>query len=698
MKHKRIPTLDLARIAAALLVITIHTAPLSDVDANADFFLTRVLARLAVPYFFMLTGYFLEKGHWQRVKHTLGKTAALYAVCVACYLPLNIYAGDFTPFSAGRFVKALLVDGTWYHLWYLPAVLLGVPVAMGLRRLGCKAGLAGAGVLYLIGLFGDSYYGFAEMVAPLRVFYRGVFTVCSYTRNGLFFAPLFLLLGALCTRLHLRHPRALAVCAFAALCAEAFALKSAGVQRHDSMYIFLPLCAVAVLYSLAEWNTGRSRAAAEVSMWVYVLHPWCIVLVRGAAKVLHAQRFLVQSGPGHFVAVTALSFLAAWCVCWGIRHFAPEKSASTARAWREIDLSALRHNAQVLQNMLGDCNLMAVLKADAYGHGAVKVARALRHCGVRSFAVASVEEGMALRRARVRGEILVLGYTPAWQAHLLHRWRLSQAVVDEAHAAALAATGVKLKVHLALDTGMHRLGIPAQNTADILRVYSARNLCVKGVFSHLCVSDMQTPQAVEYTRSQVQAFQKAVRAIRASGEDPGLVHLQASYGVLNGDVHGFDFARVGIALYGVLSDGAPARRRPPLRPALRLFARVSSVRRLAVGQKAGYGLRFEAKRPTDLACVTIGYADGIPRNFAQNGGQVLVCGQRAPVVGRVCMDQMLVDVTGIPDVGPGCLVTLIGRDGTQTLPAEEFAAMCGTITNEAFTRLTRRVAFVWKNE
>ncbi len=267
MKQKTLPMLDVARIAAALLVITIHTSPLSDVAPNADFFLTRVLARLAVPYFFMLTGYFLEKGKWQRVKHTLCKTVALYAVCVILYLPLNIYTGDFSDwpsFPTGRLIKDLLVDGTWYHLWYLPAILLGVPVAMGLRRMGWKTAIAGAGVLYLIGLFGDSYYGFVETVDPLRAFYQGIFAVSSYTRNGLFFAPLFLLLGALCTRLHLRHPRVLAGCAFAALCAEAFALKLAGVQRHDSMYIFLPLCSVAVLCSLIEYNKCRSNIAAEI--------------------------------------------------------------------------------------------------------------------------------------------------------------------------------------------------------------------------------------------------------------------------------------------------------------------------------------------------------------------------------------------------------------------------------------------------
>ena len=139
MRQNSRPVLDLCRLAAALLVITIHTAPLSDVSAGADFFLTRILARVAVPCFFMLTGYFLEKGQWHGMGHTLGKTALIYAFSVLLYLPLNLYAGAFAPFSPGQFLKELLVDGTFYHLWYLPAVLLGVPVAWALRRLGGAA-------------------------------------------------------------------------------------------------------------------------------------------------------------------------------------------------------------------------------------------------------------------------------------------------------------------------------------------------------------------------------------------------------------------------------------------------------------------------------------------------------------------------------------------------------------------------------
>ena len=350
----------------------------------------------------MLTGYFLEKGQWHGMGHTLGKTALIYAFSVLLYLPLNLYAGAFAPFSPGQFLKELLVDGTFYHLWYLPAVLLGVPVAWALRRLGWKGGLAAAGALYLLGLLGDSYYGFAARVPLLKAMYEGLFTVSSYTRNGLFFAPLFLLLGALCTRVRLKWAWPLAAGSFAAMCAEAFLLKAAGAPRHDSMYVMLPLCMMALFSGLVQNNAGRCRAAAGTALWVYLLHPWCIVLVRGAAKVLGLQKLFVESGPGHFIAVALASFALAFCAQWAAARLTPARVPATARAWREVDLAALRHNAQVLMEALGGCSLMAVLKADAYGHGAGKVAKALRRCGVRAFAVATVAEGAALRRAFVR--------------------------------------------------------------------------------------------------------------------------------------------------------------------------------------------------------------------------------------------------------------------------------------------------------
>ena len=363
------------------------------------------------------------------------------------------------------------------------------------------------------------------------------------------------------------------------------------------------------------------------------------------------------------------------------------------RAWREIDLDALKHNARLLQHRMGsNCCLMAVVKADAYGHGAVPVAKALAQQGVDTFAVACPAEGIALRRAGVGGTILVLGCTPPEEAEMLARWDLTQTVADEGHGKALSAKGFRLKVHLALDTGMHRLGIPAGDRAAIQRVRRLPHLQFEGTFSHLCVADSSAPEDIAYTRGQLEKFQNTLAWMAAAGYDPGAVHIQASYGILDltPQVH-MTYGRAGIALYGVPSEGTPGGAWTGLKPVLSLRARVVALRELPAGERAGYGLAFQCRRDTRLAVVSIGYADGLFRSLSQNGGEVLIRGRRCPMAGRMCMDQLLVDVTDLPEVQTGDVATLIGRDGGERITAQETAGRCGTITNELLSRLCRRL-------
>ena len=366
--------------------------------------------------------------------------------------------------------------------------------------------------------------------------------------------------------------------------------------------------------------------------------------------------------------------------------------AITTRAWREVDLEAVAHNAACLQKRMGPgCRLMAVVKADAYGHGAGPVARYLERRGVAAFAVACLAEGISLRRRGVGGLILILGYTPLEAAEELARWRLTQCVADEAHGRALSAAGVPLEVHLALDTGMHRLGIPAEDHEAIARTRALPNLRFTGTFSHLCVSDSSRPEDQAFTQSQLDRFYGAVARMAAAGLDPGAVHIQASYGILNLPPQPCAWARAGIALYGVYSREEDRPTVDPLRPALSLRARVAALRTVPAGEGAGYGLAFRAVEDTKLAVVTVGYADGLPRMLAQAGGEILIRGVRCPMAGRMCMDQLLVDVTGVPQTVPGDVVTLIGRDGGAEIRAEEVATRCGTITNELLSRLGARL-------
>lgn len=275
---KTVPTLDLFRLAAVLLVVMNHTSPLADVSAMADFWLTRVLARVAVPFFLMTTGYFLSRNHWAGVGRQLKKLCLLYGVCILLYLPVNLYAGSFT--GPADVLRKLLVDGTFYHLWYFPATILGIVIARWLSRLGLRVALPVAALLYLIGLGGDSYYGLVSQIPLLRTLYDGIFTLCGYTRNGLFFAPLFLLLGAAGRRWNQKLSLAGFFLSLAAMSAEGLWLHRMDVQRHDSMYLALPLCIVCLFSLLLGGNKGESRKVREFSTAMYVLHPLCIVLVR----------------------------------------------------------------------------------------------------------------------------------------------------------------------------------------------------------------------------------------------------------------------------------------------------------------------------------------------------------------------------------------------------------------------------------
>ncbi len=366
-----------------------------------------------------------------------------------------------------------------------------------------------------------------------------------------------------------------------------------------------------------------------------------------------------------------------------------------SRAWREVSLDAIARNAIVLRSALRPgCRLMAVLKADAYGHGAVGVAERLEREGFGDFAVACLDEAAALRESGVRGRILILGYTPASEAAELRRYRLEQTVVDLEHAQALSASGVPLRVQLALDTGMHRLGIPAEDVDAAARVFAMPGLDVCGVFSHLCVSDDLSPEAGTYTARQLELYRAALANLRRAGLRCGDTHIQASYGILNLPPLEFSVARAGIALYGVLSDGAPVRRPLPLESALSLRARIASVRTLSPGEGAGYGLAFRAAGERRIAALAIGYADGLPRELSRLGGEVLIAGRRCPMVGRVCMDQLLVDVTAASEAAPGGVATLIGCDGGGEIGAVELAGKCSTITNELLSRLGARLPIV----
>ena len=720
--------LDRFRILAAILVIAIHTSPLESYSADADFFLTRILARAAVPFFFMVTGQFVlspqlasrtrapgtvrfsRRREQRAVWSYLGKLALVYGGCVAVYLPLGIYAGHYRGLTLGKAVQMLVFEGTFYHLWYFPACMLGILLVTLLGRfLGLRGTLLVSGALYVIGLLGDSYYGVAQRIPALSGVYDVIFQISPYTRNGLFFAPLFLALGCLmgggrqkACRDHLWLWSCF-VLSFVLMSKEGFLLRRLGFQRHDSMYVFL-VPVMIFLYKILLSIRGRSvKRLRSISTWIYIVHPAMIVAVRGAARIVHMTELLVDNSLIHYAAVTVLSIAAAAVISyfgdWVKGAGAPGAALSErgkerrGRAWIELDREALSQNVEALLAMLPDhCSLMPAVKADAYGHGAVLIARELNRIGVEAFCVASAGEGEELRREGVRGEILVLGYTDPTQFDLLHRCRLTQTIVDYQYAERLNGYGKRLHVHIGVDTGMHRLGIGYEERSLIMDIFEMKNLAVDGLFTHLCTSDGQALREQSFTDLQARRFYSVVDDLERSGYSCPKLHLQSSYGILNYPNLAEDYARVGIALYGVLSTREDTKRwEDVLRPVLSLKARVACVRRLCCGETAGYGMAFTAQRDMEIATITVGYGDGLPRNLSGGQGFVLINGRRAPVVGRICMDQTIVDVSGIPDVKAGDVAVLIGKSGDKEISAGDLAGWAGTITNEILSRMGARL-------
>ena len=688
--------LDRFRLVAVALVVAVHTGPLLSVSPLANDLLTDILGRLAVPFFFMTTGFFLlprlEDRGPAALLPLLNKTGRLYALSILLYLPLQMFNGFFYGLTPGELLRALLLAGFYYHLWYFPAVLLGACLVGLLTRSLPRLALPVCALLYLLGLPGDSYYGLTAALPGLRALYDGLLACLGQPRNGICFAPLFLLLGGrLATQRRPRVPAWALPAGLVTLLAEGVAVHALGWPRNDAMYLSLPAC----LWLLFAWLLDRPAAPLprlrRACTVVYLVHPLCIIGVRGAASLLGLRAILVECSPVYYLAVLAGAALTAlWTDCL----FPARRRAGPCRAWTELDAGALRHNIAALSALLPPaCRLMAVVKADGYGHGAAPTARICRQEGVEDFAVATAEEGAALRRAGcLRGEILVLGYTPPEQAGLLARHRLSQAVVSLDHALALERAGKHLHIHIKLDTGMHRLGIPWDDLPALEGVCACRHLRVAGVFTHLADAEALDPVDEARTRLQLRRFYTAVKAMQAKGLPTGRQHIQSTYGLLNYGPLPCAYVRAGIALYGVLSRPEDRTRTlPPLRPALALRARVAQIHTLDPGERAGYDGAFVADGPCRLALVTIGYADGVPRSLSRGEGHVLIRGRRAPIAGLICMDQLLADVTAIPEAAPGDTATLIGRDGLGEISAGEWAQAAGTITNEIFSRLGPRL-------
>lgn len=374
----------------------------------------------------------------------------------------------------------------------------------------------------------------------------------------------------------------------------------------------------------------------------------------------------------------------------------PDLSAMRCdRAWVEIHLDALAHNVQQLSNLLFQTTaLMAVVKADAYGHGAITVAQtALKH-GASWLGVATIPEGLELRQAGIHAPILLLGATNTpEQVQTIAQWQLQptlctpkQALIFSETLATRPPTNA-LPVHLKIDTGMSRLGMRWQEAAEFTQLVARLpHLQIASVYSHLATAD---DPDLTIMRQQHDRFQRAIAHLKSIGITPPCLHFSNSAATLVDSALHYDLVRVGLATYG-LYPAPHLRGAIDLKPVMQVKAKVTQVKTIQAGTGVSYGYQFVADRETQIAVVGIGYADGIPRNLS-NRMTALIRGQRVPQIGAVTMDQLMLDVSSIPDLQAGEVVTVLGQDGTECISADDWAETLGTISWEILCSFKHRL-------
>lgn len=379
------------------------------------------------------------------------------------------------------------------------------------------------------------------------------------------------------------------------------------------------------------------------------------------------------------------------------------------RAWVEIDLAALAHNVQQMKNLLApQTQLMTVVKADAYGHGACVVAQTALQAGASWLGVATIPEGIELRQAGINAPILILGATNTpEQIEAIAQWKLQPTLCTPQQALiyseTLASLNQNIPVHIKLDTGMSRLGTNWQEAADFVQlVYHCPNLEIASIYSHLATADSPDPTIMKEQQRRFEAAKNAVATrlnnskINNLGRQFPRLHLANTAAALTSRNLHYDMVRVGLATYG-LYPATHLKQVVELKPVMQVKARVTQVKTIAAGTGVSYGYQFIADQEMRLAVIGIGYADGIPRNLS-NKMKVLIRGQQVPQLGAITMDQIMLDVSAIPDLQVGEVVTVLGKDGDLQIGADDWAEILGTISWEILCSFKHRLPRVATGE
>ena len=365
-----------------------------------------------------------------------------------------------------------------------------------------------------------------------------------------------------------------------------------------------------------------------------------------------------------------------------------------APVWAEVNLNAIASNVRNLKSITAPgAAMMAVVKANAYGHGAVPVARTALENGATLLGVARVSEGIMLRQAGIEAPILVLGFTVPADFNNLISYQLTQTIYNfetaELLSTAAARAGKKAQVHIKVDTGMGRLGfLPGQTAVKaIANIARLPNIDAEGIFTHFADADSQDKT---YTLAQCHKFNGLLGALAVEGVEFRYRHAANSAGIIDLPATHLDLVRAGIALYGIYPSNEVNRERAVLRPAMQLKAQVAHVKSVPVGTGISYGVTHRTRGDTVIATIPAGYADGYNRLLSSRG-EILARGIRVPVVGRICMDQFMVDVGNVPDLEPGEEVVLMGSQGDGCISADEIAGKIGTIAYEVLCAVSARV-------
>lgn len=370
------------------------------------------------------------------------------------------------------------------------------------------------------------------------------------------------------------------------------------------------------------------------------------------------------------------------------------------RTWAEIDLDAIEYNfKQIKNNTKANCKIMCVIKADAYGHGAEFLANEYQSLGADWFAVSNLEEALQLRESGISKPILILGYTPVSEVNTLIDLNISQAILSLDYAKRLSESAYKigksLNVHIKLDTGMNRIGLNCQNQKscdnsieDIKEISGMNGLHIQGMFTHFAVAD-EGDSGKEYTLKQYNNFSYVREQLKNLGIDSGICHCSNSAGIIDYPEMNFDMVRAGIILYGLYPSDS-LHKKVDLRPAMSLKSVISQLKTVEKNTRISYGGTFITDKETKIATVPIGYADGYLREFS-NRAKMIVSSKKVPVIGRVCMDQLMLDVSSIKDVHEGDVVTVFGKCGNTEISVEDLANLASTINYEIICMVSKRV-------